>query len=29
MVIQEATGKKISNYLSEKFWQPMGAENDV
>ena len=29
MVIQEATGKKISNYLSEKFWQPMGAENDA
>ena len=29
MVIQKATGKKISNYLSEKFWQPMGAENDA
>ena len=29
MVIEKATGKKISNYLSEKFWQPMGAENDA
>ncbi len=26
MVIEKATGKKLANYLSESFWQPMGAE---
>ncbi len=29
MVIEKATGKKISEYLSEEFWQPMGAEKDA
>ncbi len=29
MVIEKATGKKISQYLSEEFWQPMGAEKDA
>ena len=27
MVIEKATGTTLSNYLSEKFWKPMGAEN--
>jgi CubicO group peptidase (beta-lactamase class C family) len=26
MVIKRATGKKLSTYLTEKLWQPMGAE---
>ncbi len=26
MVIEKATGKKLSNYLSESFWKPLGAE---
>ncbi|MBT8256080.1 MAG: beta-lactamase family protein [Bacteroidia bacterium] len=26
MVIQKATGKKLPDYLSESFWQPLGAE---
>lgn len=25
MVVESATGKKIAEYASEKFWQPMGA----
>lgn len=29
MVITKATGKTLSDYISEKFWQPMGAENDA
>lgn len=27
MVIEKATGQPLSNYLSEKFWKPMGMEN--
>ncbi len=26
-IIQKATGKTISNYMSEKLWQPLGAKN--
>lgn len=29
MVVEAATGKTISAYASEKFWKPMGAENDA
>ena len=29
MVIEKATGTSLTNYLSEKFWQPMGAENSA
>ena len=29
MVVETATGKKVSDYASEKFWKPMGAENDA
>ena len=29
MVIQNATGKTLSEYLSESFWQPMGAEDEA
>ena len=29
MVIQKATGKKLSDYLSESFWQPMGMHEDA
>lgn len=29
MIIQKATGKTLANYLSEKFWQPLGATNDA
>ncbi len=29
MVIEKATGKSMATYVSEKFWQPMGAENDA
>jgi CubicO group peptidase (beta-lactamase class C family) len=29
MVIEEATGKKLYNYLEESFWKPLGSENDV
>ena len=29
MVITKATGKKLSTYLSESFWKPMGAENEA
>jgi len=29
MVIENATGKTISDYTSEKFWQPMGAVHDA
>ena len=27
MIIEKATGTTLSDYLSEKFWKPMGAEN--
>ncbi|KJD31262.1 beta-lactamase [Tamlana nanhaiensis] len=29
MVLQKATGKTLSNYLSESFWKPMGAANNA
>lgn len=29
MVVEAATGKRISDYASEKFWKPMGAQNDA
>ncbi len=29
MVIEKATGTSLTDYLSEKFWQPMGAENSA
>lgn len=29
MVIQKATGKKLANYLSESFWQPMGMSENA
>jgi CubicO group peptidase (beta-lactamase class C family) len=29
MCIEKATGKYLSNYVSENFWKPMGAENDA
>lgn len=29
MVIEKATGEKMSDYFSARFWQPMGAENDA
>lgn len=29
MVLQAATGKSISQYTSEKFWIPMGAQHDA
>jgi CubicO group peptidase (beta-lactamase class C family) len=29
MVITKATGETLSDYVSKKFWQPMGAENDA
>ena len=28
-IIQKATGKSLSNYFAEKFWQPLGAKNDA
>ena len=27
MVLEKATGQHLSDYVSEKFWKPMGAEN--
>lgn len=27
MVIENATGKKLYNYLTESFWKPLGSEN--
>ena len=27
MVIEQATGKKLYQYLSESFWEPLGSEN--
>ncbi len=29
MVIEKATGKTLSQYLSESFWKPMGMENEA
>ncbi|MDO5106458.1 serine hydrolase [Capnocytophaga sp.] len=29
MVIEKATGKTLSNYLSESLWKPLGAESDA
>ena len=29
MVIQKATGKSLSKYLTESFWEPMGFENEA
>ena len=29
MVIEKATGTTLTNYLSENFWKPMGAENSA
>ena len=29
MVIEKATGKTLTQYLSESFWKPMGAVNDA
>ncbi|WP_179009537.1 serine hydrolase domain-containing protein [Winogradskyella forsetii] len=29
MVIQKATGKPLADYLSESFWQPLGAKSDA
>lgn len=29
MVIEKATGQKLSGYLTDNLWQPMGAENDA
>ncbi len=29
MVIEKATGKTMSTYLSENFWKPMGAEHEA
>jgi CubicO group peptidase (beta-lactamase class C family) len=29
MIIQKASGKQLAEYLSESFWQPMGATEDA
>ncbi|SFW28418.1 CubicO group peptidase, beta-lactamase class C family [Sinomicrobium oceani] len=29
MVLEKATGRTLSGYLSEKFWKPLGAESDA
>lgn len=29
MCIEKATGENLANYVSENFWQPLGAENDA
>ena len=29
MVIVKATGQHLSDYVSDKFWKPMGADNDA
>lgn len=29
MVLEKATGKNVSEYMSESFWKPMGMENDA
>lgn len=29
MIIEKATGRKVSDYLSEKFWKPLGMQEDA
>jgi CubicO group peptidase (beta-lactamase class C family) len=29
MILQKATGQELSSYVSENFWQPLGAENEA
>lgn len=29
MCVEKATGEELSKYVSENFWQPLGAENDA
>ncbi|MBN2680962.1 MAG: serine hydrolase [Bacteroidales bacterium] len=29
MIVEKATGKRISDYASEKIWKPIGAKNDA
>lgn len=29
MIIEKATGQKLSNYLSESFWKPLGMQSDA
>jgi len=29
MILEKATGMKLSNYLSESFWKPLGMKNDA
>ena len=29
LVLQKATGESLTNYLTENFWKPLGAENDA
>lgn len=29
MCIEKATGKSLADYVSENFWEPLGAENDA
>lgn len=29
MIVERATGKKLSQYLEEKLWKPLGAEHDA
>ena len=29
MVIEKATGQSLADYVAQKFWQPLGAENDA
>lgn len=29
MVIEKASGKKLADYFSESFWQPLGAKNEA
>ncbi|RTY95980.1 serine hydrolase [Flavobacterium sp. GT3R68] len=29
MIIEKATGQNLASYVSEKFWKPIGAENDA
>lgn len=29
MIIEKATGQNLASYVSDKFWKPLGAENDA
>jgi len=29
MIIEKATGKSLADYVTENFWEPMGAENEA